>query len=200
MAVSCHHSLFLVSLVQTPSSLLVLWMWSGWLLEPTKETRVDLNALLPTLANQLAWVQGAATNNKPLEHVTESDNIPPQLPNDHAKSLNLHRPDNELGNLDTRFSEDTGRFVTDEEVCHLNSQLVIEDQKMQLSMFCIVASQSCTWRIDWETLITHSRTPLTSRMSKPIPLGWHTTHKAGMTSPTISLWSDLMASHIRCIE
>jgi hypothetical protein len=93
-------------------------------------------------------VQGAATNNKPLEHVTESDNIPPQLPNDHAKSLNLHRPDNELGNLDTRFSEDTGRFVTDEEVCHLNSQLVIEDQKMQLSMFCIVASQSCTWRID----------------------------------------------------
>ena len=61
--------------------------------------------------------------------MTESDNIPPQLPNDHAKSLNPHRPDKELGNLDMRFSEDTGRFVTDEEVCHLNSGLVIKDPK-----------------------------------------------------------------------
>jgi hypothetical protein len=89
--------------------------------EPTKETRVDLNASLPSLADQLARAQGAATNNKPPEHVTKSDNIPLQLPNDHAKSLNLHRPDEELGNLDTRFSEDTGMFATDEEVCRLNS-------------------------------------------------------------------------------
>jgi hypothetical protein len=34
--------------------------------EPTKETRVDLNASLPTLADQLARAQGAATNNKPI--------------------------------------------------------------------------------------------------------------------------------------
>jgi hypothetical protein len=61
--------------------------------------------------------------------VTESDNIPPQLPNDHGKSLNPHRPDKELGNLGTRFSEDTGRFATDEEVCRLNSRLVIKDPK-----------------------------------------------------------------------
>jgi hypothetical protein len=95
--------------------------------EPTEETRVNLNASLPTLADQLARAQGAATNNKPPEHATESDNIPPQLPNNHAKSLNPHRPDKELGNLDTRFSEDTGRFATDEEVRRLNSRLVIED-------------------------------------------------------------------------
>jgi hypothetical protein len=116
--------------------------------ELTKETRDDLNASLPTLANQLARAQGAATNNKPPEHATESDNIPPQLPNDHAKSLNPHRSDKELGNLDTRFSEDTGRFATDEEVRLLNSRLVIEDPKTQPSTFCIVASRSCTWQID----------------------------------------------------
>jgi hypothetical protein len=65
--------------------------------EPTaEETRVDLNASLSTLADQLAQAHGAATNNKPPEHATESDNIMPQLPNDHAKSLNLHRPDKEM--------------------------------------------------------------------------------------------------------
>jgi hypothetical protein len=50
----------------------------------------------------------------------ESDNAL-QLANNATKSLNLCRPDKDLGNLNARFSEDTGRFATDEEVCHLNS-------------------------------------------------------------------------------
>jgi hypothetical protein len=58
--------------------------------------------------------------------MTESDNAQ-QLANHATKSLELHRPDKELGDLDWRFSDDTGRFATDEEVCCLNSRLVIED-------------------------------------------------------------------------
>jgi hypothetical protein len=66
--------------------------------------------------------------NEPLELMTESDNAR-QLSNNATKSLNPHRPDKELGDLDWRFSEDTGRFVMDEEVCHLNTRLVIDDPK-----------------------------------------------------------------------
>ena len=58
----------------------------------------------------------------------ESDNAW-QLANHATKSLEPHRPDKDLGDLDWRFSEDTGRFATDEEVHHLNSRLVIEDPK-----------------------------------------------------------------------
>jgi hypothetical protein len=94
--------------------------------EPTEEPRVDCNASIPTLANQLARAQAAATTNEPPELMTESDNAR-QLANHATKSFEPHRPDKELGDLDWRFSEDTGRFAMDEEVCRLNSRLVIED-------------------------------------------------------------------------
>jgi hypothetical protein len=96
--------------------------------EPTEEPRVDPNASLPTLADQLARAQVAATTNLPPASTTEIDNAP-QLANDATKSLNPRRPDKDLGDLKTRFSEDTGRFATDEEVRLLNSRLVIEDPK-----------------------------------------------------------------------
>ncbi len=95
--------------------------------EPTEEPRVDRNASIPTLANELlAETQAAAIRNKPLEPTSESDNFL-QLAKDATKPLNPHRPDKELGDLDWRFSEDTGRFAMDEEVGRLNSRLVIED-------------------------------------------------------------------------
>jgi hypothetical protein len=93
--------------------------------EPTEEPRVDCNASIPTLANELARAQAAATTNEPPEPMTESDNAR-QLANHATKSLEPHRPDKDLGDLDWRFSEDTGRFATDEEVRRLNSRLVIE--------------------------------------------------------------------------
>jgi hypothetical protein len=47
---------------------------------------------------------------------------------DTAKSLDPYRSDEDLGDLDWRFSgDDKGRFAMDEEVCCLNSQLVIMD-------------------------------------------------------------------------
>jgi hypothetical protein len=88
--------------------------------EPTEEPRVNPNASLPTLADQLAQAQIATTTNLPPVSTTESDNTR-QLANDATKSMNPCRPDKDLGNLNARFSEDTGRFATDEEVCHLNS-------------------------------------------------------------------------------
>jgi hypothetical protein len=95
--------------------------------EPAEELRVKHNASIPTLADQfLAPTQAAAIRNEPPEPMTESDNSL-QLAKDVTKPLNPHRPDKELGDLDWRFSEDTGRFVMDEEVGHLNSQLVIEE-------------------------------------------------------------------------
>jgi hypothetical protein len=95
--------------------------------EPTEEPRVNCNASIPTLANQLlAAMQAAAIRNKPPEPTSESDNFL-QLAKDATKPLNLHRPDKELGDLDWRFSEDTGRFAMDEEVGRLNSRLVIKD-------------------------------------------------------------------------
>jgi hypothetical protein len=44
-----------------------------------------------------------------------------------AKSLDLYRSDEDLGDLDWRFSDDKGWFAMDEEVCCLNSRLVIMD-------------------------------------------------------------------------
>jgi hypothetical protein len=44
-----------------------------------------------------------------------------------AKSLEPYRSDEDLGDLDCRFSDDKGRFAMDEEVCCLNSWLVIMD-------------------------------------------------------------------------
>jgi hypothetical protein len=44
-----------------------------------------------------------------------------------AKSLDLYRSDEDLGDLDWRFSDDKGRFAMDEEVCCLHSRLVIMD-------------------------------------------------------------------------
>ncbi len=78
--------------------------------EPTEEPRVKCNASIPTLANQLAPRLAAETTNEL-----------PGNENDATKSLNPYRPDNNLGDLDWRFSDNTGRFVTDEEVCHLKS-------------------------------------------------------------------------------
>ena len=95
--------------------------------EPTDEPRVDCNASIPTLADQLARAHVAATTNEQTEPTTERDNAWQLTNNNATKSLNPHRPDKELGDLDWRFSEDTGRFATDEEVRRLNSRLVIED-------------------------------------------------------------------------
>jgi hypothetical protein len=44
-----------------------------------------------------------------------------------AKSLEPYRSDEDLGDLDWRFSDDKGWFAMDEEVCCLNSRLVIMD-------------------------------------------------------------------------
>jgi hypothetical protein len=44
-----------------------------------------------------------------------------------AKSLEPYRSDEDLGDLDWRFSDDKGWFATDEEVRCLNSRLVIMD-------------------------------------------------------------------------
>jgi hypothetical protein len=96
--------------------------------EPTEEPKVNPNASLPTLADQLAHVQKAATTNLPPVSMTESDNTR-QLANDATKSLNPRRPDKDLGDLNARFSEDTGRFATDKDIYHLNSRLAIEDPK-----------------------------------------------------------------------
>jgi hypothetical protein len=46
---------------------------------------------------------------------------------DAAKSLDPYRSDEDLGDLDWRFSADKGRFAMDEEVRCLNSRLVIMD-------------------------------------------------------------------------
>ena len=46
---------------------------------------------------------------------------------DGAKSLDPYRSDEDLGDLDWRFSANNGRFATDEEVCCLNSRLVVMD-------------------------------------------------------------------------
>ena len=96
------------------------------LAEPREEPRVKCNASIPTLAISYA-ARLAATTNEPPELMTESDNAQ-QLSNDANKSLDLHRSDNDLGDLDWRFSANNGWMVMDEEVCHLNSQLVIVDQ------------------------------------------------------------------------
>jgi hypothetical protein len=44
-----------------------------------------------------------------------------------AKSLEPYRSDEDLGDLDWRFSDDKGQFAMDEEVRCLNSRLVIMD-------------------------------------------------------------------------
>ncbi len=79
--------------------------------EPTEEPRVKCNASIPTLANQLAPRLAAETTNELPELMTESDHAQ-QLgnENDATKSLNPYRPDNNLGDLDWRFSDNTGRF------------------------------------------------------------------------------------------
>jgi hypothetical protein len=46
---------------------------------------------------------------------------------DTAKSLDPYRSDEDLGDLDWRFSDDKGQFAMDEEVRCLNSRLVIMD-------------------------------------------------------------------------
>jgi hypothetical protein len=96
------------------------------LAEPREEPRLKCNASIPTLADQLA-ARPAATPNEPLELMTESD-IARQLSNDANKSLDPHRSDDDLGDLDWRFSANNGQMVTDEEVRHLNSRIVIVDQ------------------------------------------------------------------------
>lgn len=118
--------------------------------EAAKEPRVDPNASLPTLADQLSQ----ATASKPPESVAGRVDAP-QLGNGTndtndandataltqtptptptptptltpTLSLNPKRPDKDLGDLNVRFSENSGRFATDEEVRQLNSRLVIED-------------------------------------------------------------------------
>ncbi len=111
--------------------------------EPTEEPRVEHNASIPTLADKLlAAMQVATVRNEPPEPMTESDNA-----KDATKPLNLHRPDKELGDLDWRFSEDIGRFVMDKEVGR-NLNLPLRIRKMEPSMCCMEAPQSCTWLID----------------------------------------------------
>jgi hypothetical protein len=44
-----------------------------------------------------------------------------------AKSLDQYRSDEDLGDLDWRFSDDKGQFAMDNEVRCLNSRLVIMD-------------------------------------------------------------------------
>jgi hypothetical protein len=63
------------------------------------------------------------STNEPRKPTIESDKG--QLSNNVTKSLNPYRSDEDLGDLDWRFSADNGRFTMDEEVCHLNSQVLV---------------------------------------------------------------------------
>ncbi len=76
------------------------------LAEPREEPRLKCNASIPTLANQLA-ARLAATMNEPTELMTESDNVQ-QLSNDANKTLDPHRSNDDLGDLDWRFSANSG--------------------------------------------------------------------------------------------
>ena len=91
--------------------------------EPRDVPRVKCNASIPGLAAQFA-VEADGTNELP-ELMIESDKR--QLGNNVTKSLNPYRSDEDLSDLDWRFSADNSRFVMDEEVCYLNSRVVIVD-------------------------------------------------------------------------
>jgi hypothetical protein len=130
------------------------------------------------------------------EPMTESDNAQ-QLSNNATKSLNLHRPDKELGDLDWRFSEDTGRFAMDEEVHGLNSRLVIEDPKNG-AKHVLFGGTLELYLADGLRDLDHSFENTTDLPDpEPIPSGPQTIHKAEMTSPTVSLWCELVARHMR---
>ncbi len=80
-------------------------------------------------ANGREWQRAARNNvtksmeadstNKPPEPTIESDKG--QLGTNVTKSLNPYRSDDDVGDLDWRFSVNNGRLAMDEEVCHLNT-------------------------------------------------------------------------------
>ncbi len=68
------------------------------------------------LSNNATKSVEADSTNKPPEPIIESDKG--QLSNNATKSLNPYRSDDDLGDLDWRFSANNSWFTTDEEVCH----------------------------------------------------------------------------------
>jgi hypothetical protein len=71
------------------------------------------------LSNNVTKSMEADSTNKPPEPTIESDKG--QLGTNVTKSLNPYRSDDDLGDLDWRFSVNNGRLAMDEEVCHLNT-------------------------------------------------------------------------------